>query len=69
MYPCCIFSNPRASIAKSVEVVAGDFVNVAAVETELESVSSQDSVLDDVPGVDDSYVEGDDHSNDAKVSS
>ncbi|KAJ3931633.1 MAG: hypothetical protein NXY57DRAFT_1006557 [Lentinula lateritia] len=53
----------------SVEVVAGDFVNVAAVETELESVSSQDSVLDDVPGVDDSYVEGDDHSNDAKVGS
>ncbi|KAJ3909688.1 hypothetical protein F5879DRAFT_932385 [Lentinula edodes] len=59
----------RASIAGSAEVVAGDFVNVAAVETELRSVSSQDSVLDDVPGVDDSYVKGDDHLNDAKVGS
>ncbi|KAJ4466638.1 hypothetical protein C8J55DRAFT_238127 [Lentinula edodes] len=59
----------RASVAGSAEVVAGDFVNVAAVETELRSVSSQDSVLDDVPAVDDSYVKGDDHLNDAKVGS
>ncbi|KAJ3919369.1 hypothetical protein F5877DRAFT_66610 [Lentinula edodes] len=59
----------RASVAGSAKVVAGDFVNVAAVETELRSVSSQDSVLDDVPGVDDSYVKGDDHLNDAKVGS
>ncbi|KAJ3850122.1 hypothetical protein EV368DRAFT_84836 [Lentinula lateritia] len=54
----------RASIGRSVEVVAGDFVDVGAVETEFRSVSSQDSVLDNVPAVNDSY---DDQSNDAKV--
>ncbi|KAJ3808604.1 hypothetical protein F5876DRAFT_67130 [Lentinula aff. lateritia] len=54
----------RASIGRSVEVVAGDFVDVGAVETEFRSVSSQDIVLDNVPAVNDSY---DDQSNDAKV--